>query len=189
MRASAATAPAGFTLIEFTIVIALLGVMMLVAAPNFFAGNRGDPGTREQMSLWLQLIAEHSSLRGQVVLLEVDPEEQQLRAVRPSKSAEIDVDADTGGEAVTLVEIDNAYVPAVFELTEDLTFQDVEDAGGVKYTDEKFFVVVYPYGWIDPVTFHLRDQEGSWTGVVNGITGQIHWQAGYFERLREEDVF
>lgn len=189
MRASATSAEAGFTLIEFTIVIALLGVMMLVVAPNFLAGGRGEANEREQMSVWLQLVAEHAALRGEVVLLEVDPKQQRLRAVKPRTSSEIDVDEESGGEAVTLVEIDNTYVPAVFELSEDLAFQDVEDASGVKYSDEKFFVVVYPYGWIDPVTFHLRDQEGAWTGVVNGITGEIVWQEGYFERLREVDAF
>lgn len=180
---------AGFTLIELGLVMLLLGITMLLVIPNLFrAGSGLDEFQR--LSLWTEVVLERTAFRREVLLIEVDPREGVLRLVQPRRVmpqvADDTESARAGEEASELLEVQDPYVPARFEFPARWRILDVQGPDGVKFSDEPYLVIVYPGGWIDPVTFHLVDPDRSeWTGFVNPVTGRIRWVEGYSERVRD----
>lgn len=184
---------AGFTLVEISLVLLLLGISVLLVVPNLFrAGSGMDDFAR--FSLWTEVVLERAAFRREVVLIEIKPHERSFRLVQPRR---VMPDADpsvggaesAGGAAVaSLEDLQDPHVPAKFEWSAGLRLLDVQSPDGTRFRDETMLVVVYPSGWIDPFTVHLRDERGNErTGFVNPVTGRVRWVDGYRERIRTGD--
>lgn len=184
----------GFTLIEFTLVLLLMGVTMALVVPAFF---RSGTGTDEldKLALWSELLMERSVFRGEVFLIEIAPREQRLRVMQPGGRQTLDVslgeEREEGpcGEVADLVEVSDRFFPTTFELDEEYVVLDVQGPEGTKYTHDCHYVAVYPYGWVDPWVIHVEhDARGTLTGLVNPVTGRMRWEEGYVERIRDPDA-
>ncbi len=187
------SASAGFTLVEISLVVLLFGISIMLVVPNLFRAGTGlDDYAR--FSLWTEVVLERAAFRREVVLIEIKPHERSFRLVQPRRvmpETEGDAPANSDGAPegmATLDDLQDPYIPGKFEWAEDLRLLDVQSADGTRYRDETLLVVVYPGGWIDPFTLHLRDGRGDeHTGFVNPITGRVRWVEGYRERVRQDD--
>lgn len=186
----------GYTLIELALVMLVMGLFIAVAMPNIARALRPERDFYQQLSLWLEVILERSSFRGEVLLIEIDPIEKRFRVVRPVK---VEVDFETGAihtggvqegidNVVRFEEIVDPFFPAVLPLPNDYEIEDVQGPDGLKIRDQLYYLAVYPYGWIDPLTIHLRDDDGlEHTGFINSVTGRIQWHERYRERIYEDN--
>jgi hypothetical protein len=188
-------AAAGFTLVEISLVVLLFAVSIVLVVPNLFrAGTGMDDFAR--FSLWTEVVLERAAFRREVVLIEIKPGERSFRLVQPRRvmpDAEAGAEATMGDEGTsegvaTLDDLQDPYIPGKFEWPSEMRLLDVQSADGTRYRDETLLVVVYPGGWIDPFSVHLRDAKGDeHTGFVNPITGRVRWVEGYRERVRQGD--
>ena len=126
-------------------------------------------------------------------------DERKFRAVQPVDigtsplSQDLDesdsVDDETGEQVVKLVAVEDPFFPSEMALPDGFEIDDIQGPDGEKIEDDKYYIVVYPYGWIDPVTIHLFDDDrDQWTGFLNSVTGRVRWQEGYSERIAVEMV-
>jgi len=178
----------GFTLIEVSLVVLMMGLMVVLVAPNFFRAGGGDAPFEDRFSLWMELLWERSQFRGQVFLLEIDPFEDTFRAVTLLRRG-----SEIGGTPqmdapVELVEVEDEFVDATIELPENWTILDATNEGGEKFSQEPMFVVIFPYGWIEPFALHVQTAEGDeLTAIPNSPTGRIEWFDGYVDLVRQRD--
>ena len=198
MRHRLVKGDAGFTLIELSIVMLIMGLVMLIGLPNLARSLNHQPDFYKHLSGWLEVIMERSGFRSELFLIEIDPKKKTFAVVQPAK-VDIQLNADPTGQdsaegdqqstAVQLNTVSDPFFPSKLEMPEGFEIDDIQGTDGKKTSDSTYYLVVYPYGWIDPVTLHIIDEERQpHTGFINAVTGRIRWQDDYSERIVEEDA-
>ena len=160
----------GFTLIELTVVIVVLGVMLSLIIPRL--GELGEANLKRS--------ARH--LTGMIRFLH-----DESQAKKDTYRLRFDI---TGGrywtEALTFNLSDktaefkrfSSEMATEGSLSGQTTFRDVKVAS---HPDDPY-IEFSPNGWVESALIHLRDGEGrDFTLEVNPLTGNTEFREGYIE--------
>ncbi|MBW6512311.1 MAG: prepilin-type N-terminal cleavage/methylation domain-containing protein [Desulfuromonadaceae bacterium] len=134
----------GFTLIELTIVIALLGLFALVALP--LLGNFGESGLKRsarQLAGVTRHLFNEAALTGKEHRLVFDPGNGSYRALL----------RENNGELVATGKRNK------MELAAGVRFRDIQQPGSGTGGGE-VITRIYPVGWMQETVLHLTDAAG-----------------------------
>ncbi len=149
---------AGFTLLELVIIITILGITALMVFPKLsaFGINKGKGATRHLARL-IQHLAEESSSTKQVFRLHYHLEENAYS-----------VKVLQGREFVAF----SSSLVNDRKLPKGLYFEDVVTPRHGKVSDGETFTEFFPLG-VEKTVIHLKDNEQTWTLMVNSLTGRV----------------
>ncbi len=159
----------GFTLIELTVIIVILGVMLTLIIPRL--GEIGEANlTRRARHLtgMIRFLRDESQATKAVFRLRFDIHEGHYWA---------EVLQQTGATTVEYRKYSSA-LGSEGSLSGQTTFRDVKVAG---HPDEPY-IEFLPNGWVEPATIHLRDSDGKdFSLLVDPLMGRTELRDGYME--------
>jgi prepilin-type N-terminal cleavage/methylation domain-containing protein len=160
----------GFTLIELTVVIVVLGVMLSLIIPRL--GELGEANLKRSarhLTGMIRLLHDEAQAKKDSYRLRFDITEghywtEKLTFNLSDKTAEFKrYSSEMGTEG---------------SLSGQTTFRDVKVAS---HPDEPY-IEFSPLGWVEHALIHLRDGEGrDFTLEVNPLTGNTEFSEGYVE--------
>ena len=166
------TPNAGFTLLELSLVLFILGLLMTVLLPRF-----GDMGSAQLESSARRLAAlarylnGEAAFSGQVYRIRYDLGKQTyaVQVLVPSREA-------------TEFVADPSPMSQPVKLPPGIAFADVRVAQAGRMNTGQVFTHFYPHGYVDPTVVHLRDQrEQMMTVMIPPITGEAKVYEGYVD--------
>lgn len=178
--------PAGFTLLEFAVVLFLISLFfVLVTVPIEGVLSGGDLGQATRM-----LMSEVSKLRGEaaytrkIQTLVLDIEQNAFYALEPETLVEFRKTEES------LFAEEEDVVPRKKDLPSGVFFADVVlDALG-KVQEGKAEVRFFANGCVEHTLIHLKNEGGKvYTLEINPVTGLIRTHEGYIEQKRQESRF
>ncbi len=178
--------PAGFTLLEFAVVLFLISLFfVLVTVPIEGVLSGGDLGQATRM-----LMSEVSKLRGEaaytrkIQTLVLDIEQNAFYALEPETLVEFRKTEES------LFAEEGEVAPRKKDLPSGVFFADVVlDALG-KVQEGKAEVRFFANGCVEHTLIHLKNEGGKvYTLEINPVTGLIRTHEGYIEQKRQESRF
>ena len=178
--------PAGFTLLEFAVVLFLISLFfVLVTVPIEGVLSGGDLGQATRM-----LMSEVSKLRGEaaytrkIQTLVLDIEQNTFYALEPETLVEFRKTEES------LFAEEEEVAPRKKDLPSGVFFADVVlDALG-KVQEGKAEVRFFANGCVEHALIHLKNEGGKvYTLEINPVTGLIRTHEGYMEQKRQESRF
>jgi prepilin-type N-terminal cleavage/methylation domain-containing protein len=163
----------GFTLLELTVVVALLATLYLVALPRFhhLLSPDVDRDVRREMENVLLAVRQEAILGRAPLAIFYDLEQGIYRSARLSEDGQAEIEDDP--------------LSLKRRLPEGMKFLDIVTSREGKITRGSGFTTVWPSGWIEPTTLHLRDGEGqAFTLLLQPIAGTVRLEEGYTERRK-----
>jgi len=178
--------PAGFSLLEFAVVLFLISLFfVLVTVPIEGVLSGGDLGQATRM-----LMSEVSKLRGEaaytrkIQTLVLDIEQNTFYALEPETLVELRKTEES------LFEEENEVVPRKKGLPSGVFFADVVLDTLGKVQDGKAEVRFFANGCVEHALIHLKNEGGKfYTLEINPVTGLIRTHEGYIEQKRQESRF
>jgi prepilin-type N-terminal cleavage/methylation domain-containing protein len=157
----------GFTLLELSLVILIIGVVLALVLPNL-----GTPKARlekereiEKFSQTIKYLYNLSQVQNKEISLLFDLNANKFWAI--SFTTEDDE------------EITDYLIPEK-KLGSSLRMKDIIDSEGNKVTEGIVPLAFHPSGFVEPVTIHFIDEkEKFYTLFINPLTGQSHIERGY----------
>jgi type II secretion system protein H len=163
-------AQAGFTLLEMTIVIAILAVLMGLAIPRL--RDTGATELRSQahrLAMTFKLVRSEAILQGIPFQINFDLDEQRYWITSADPLGGDDVAASTLGRLARgsrfegEVGIADVMLPAV----------------GAKTNQGRIYTIFYPDGTVDPTVIHLASATQAYTLHLNPMSSRLEMTAGY----------
>lgn len=163
-----ATANSGFTLVELSVVVLLIGLFSLLTVPMFAGWGEGSlQSSARRIAGTVKYLYNESALRKQEFQLIFDLDKGAYHA----KVLEAD------GE---LVEVTGTGRPQ--QLKGEVRFQDVAVAGHGKFSSGEVTTVIHPVGWLEETIIHLQDEKKrTMTLRLMPFTGSTEIHEGYRE--------
>jgi len=162
----------GFTLIEITLVLAILGVALAFIVPRF-----RDPGQAELQAQSRRLVMTFRLLRSEAVLhgapLRLNFDLDLGRYWVSAEDGAVGIEA--GLESLGPLARGAALKPPA--QIADLVFPNF----GAKVQSGQIYTVFYPDGSIDPTVIHLASQRDAITLYVNPMNNRLVSLPGYVE--------
>ncbi len=161
----------GFTLIELTVIIVILGVMLSLIIPRL--GEIGDANLKRSarhLTGMIRFLCDEAQAKKAVYRLRFDIQAGRYwvekRGRMPDEAQTLGflrVQSEMGSEA---------------SLSGQTTFRDVKVAG---HPDDPY-IEFTPNGWVESALIHLRDgDEKDFTLTVNPLMGTTELREGYVE--------
>lgn len=162
--------PAGFTLVELTVVIMLMGIILLIAYPRFegsiFASNIKQACRRLAATVrYAQNLAAHQR-----------------------KICRINYDLDRNTYWVTIQGAEENFVADTTslgqerKLPEGVSFEDVISPRDGKVKEGQTFTRFLPKGMVDRSQIHLKDDRGrQFTLIIQPLTAEVRFFDTYLE--------
>jgi prepilin-type N-terminal cleavage/methylation domain-containing protein len=178
---------AGFTLIEFAVVLFMISLfLVLVTVPIQGILSGGDLGEATRL-----LMSEVSELRGEaaytkkIQTLVLNMEKNTFYALEPETLAEF----RKTGESL-FDEDEEEVIPREKALPSGVVFEDVVlDAQG-KVQEGKAEVRFFANGCVEHALIHLKNEGGKhYTLEINPVTGLIRTHEGYIEQKKQGSGF
>lgn len=166
------TPNAGFTLLELSLVLFILGLLVTVLLPRFgdMGSARLESSARRLAALARYLNGE-AAFSGQVYRIRYDLGEQTyaVQVLVPSREA-------------TEFVADPSPMSQPVKLPPGIAFADVRVSQAGRMNTGQVFTHFYPQGYVDPTVVHLRDQrERMMTVMIPPITGEAKVYEGYVD--------
>jgi prepilin-type N-terminal cleavage/methylation domain-containing protein len=159
----------GFTLIELTIVIVILGVMLTLIVPRL--GDLGEANLKHSsrhLTGMIRFLRDESLAKKIALRLRFDVKEQRYWAEYPALLDDKTVEFKRYSTSIS----------SEATLEGRTTFRDVQVAS---HPDDTFMQFT-PDGWVEPAFIHLRDaDEKDFTLLVNPLLGSTELREGYVE--------
>lgn len=160
---------AGFTLIELTIIIVILGVMLSLIIPRL--GEIGEANLKRSarhITGMIRFLRDESQAKKAVYRLRFDIQEGRYWG---------EVMTRTSDDAVEFKRF-SSEMGSEGSLSGQTTFRDIKVAS---HPDDPY-VEFTPDGWVESAIIHLRDGDGrDFTLLVNPLTGSTELRDGYIE--------
>jgi prepilin-type N-terminal cleavage/methylation domain-containing protein len=178
--------PAGFTLLEFAVVLFIISLFfVLVAVPIQGVLSGGDLGQATRM-----LMSEVNKLRGEaaytrkVQTLVLNLEKNTFYALDPEIPVEFRKTEDS------LFAEEKEVVPRQRELPSGVSFADVVLDTVGKIQEGKAEVRFFANGCVEHTLIHLKNEGGKvYTLEINPVTGFIKIHEGYIDQKRQGSRF
>ncbi len=159
----------GFTLIELTVIIVILGVMLTLVIPRL--GEIGEANLKRSarhLTGMIRFLRDESQATKRSYRLRFDIHEGHYWA---------EVLQQTGATTVEYRKYSSA-LGSEADLSGQTTFRDVKVA---THPDEPY-IEFSPTGWVEPASIHLRDGDGrDFTLLVEPLMGRTELRDGYVE--------
>jgi len=159
----------GFTLIELTIVIVILGVMLSLIIPRL--GELGDANLKQStrhLSGMIRFLHDESQAKKETYRLRFDVTEGRYW---------VEVMKLLNDKTVEFRRF-SSEMATEDTLAGQTTFRDIKVAS---HPDDPY-IQFLPNGWVEHALIHLRNSEGhDFTLVVNPLTGNAELREGYVE--------
>lgn len=163
----------GFTLLELTIVLFLIGMFSVIAIPRFSHLGEGDLHHSARRLAWtIKYLFNEAALS--------------------SREHRIIYNLDSGFYRAMIYEADGQVtpverIPEEIKLKQDIRFMDVAISGRGSFSHGEISVRILPSGWIEGTTIHLGGTKNQiLTLQINSLTGHSEIHEGYreFDGLR-----
>lgn len=180
----------GFTLIELSIILILLGVMLLFAVPKL--GNREDislRSTARELAGTIQSLFDESVLNktsyqlvfeiteNRYLIIEKNPDKESLK---PHETDNV-IDTSDKSETSEVIDVTNRYK----KLPEKIFIKDITTATVNKATDGRVTIEFYPDGFMDKGVIHISNSKKDYTLTTTPLTGKVKVLEGYVESSNE----
>ncbi len=160
----------GFTLIELTIIIVILGVLLSLAIPRL--GEIGEANLKRSarhLTGMIRFLRDESQSRKMVYRLRFDAQGGRYWA---------EVMTLTSDQAVEWIRV-QSEMGTEASLSGQTTFRDVQVSG---HPDDPY-IQFTPDGWVENAAIHLQDGAGrDFTLLVNPLMGSTELREGYIEQ-------
>lgn len=163
----------GFTFVELTLVILLLGFIFLLTFPNF----RQSIAPRDFKRAVLSLVGTLRYAQSQAATtkfkhrLNIDVKENAFWVTVEKEKGKFSRDPSSSGQPI--------YLPP------GVIFLDVVHSERGKVREGNAYVEFSPTGWAEECTIHLKKSEQEvFTIFVKPLGGKIEAEAGYLERVK-----
>jgi general secretion pathway protein H len=161
---------AGFTLLELTIVIAILAVLMGLVIPKL--RDTGATELRSQahrLAMTFKLVRSEAILQGIPLQINFDLDEQRYWVTSADPIGGEDVAATTLGR-----------LARGFHFNREVGISDVMlPAAGAKVNQGRIYTIFYPDGTVDPTVIHLASASQAYTLHLNPMSSRLDMTAGY----------
>lgn len=176
----------GFTLIELSIILILLGVMLLFAVPKL--GNREDislRSTARELAGTIQSLFDESVLNktsyqlvfeiteNRYLIIEKNPDKESLK---PDETENV-IDTSDKSETSEVIDVTNRYK----KLPEKIFIKDITTATGNKAAEGQVTIEFYPDGFMDKGVIHISNGKKDYTLTTTPLTGKVKVLEGYVE--------
>lgn len=162
----------GFTLLELSLVLFIIGLLGVVLLPRFGAmGTARLESSARRLAALVRYVNGEAAFSGQTYRIRYDLGEQSyaVQVLVPSRGAT---------EFVT----DSSPMSRPVRLPAGISFADVRVAQAGRMNSGQVFTHFYPQGYVDPTIVHLRDQqERVMTVMIPPITGEAKVYEGYVD--------
>jgi len=163
---------AGFTLLEITLVILIIGVMLTLTIPRL-----RDPGRAELMAqshrlvLTFRLLRDEAVLNGYAYRLNYDLDQQRYWVTPADPSADL---AEFARDAGSLAHGTKLESPV------GITDVVLPTLAG-KIAQGQIYTVFYPDGSVDSTVIHMANGREAYTLWLNPMNGRLRMDPGYRE--------
>lgn len=163
--------PAGFTLVELTVVVALISLFVLLSLPLMMrVGTDPLEGTARRLSGTIKYLFNEAVLTGLEHRLIFDLGNGTYRAQVLHPDGELRAEPDPKGSS---------------SLPERVRFRDLQVPGRGTFTGGQVTTRIFPSGWIEETIIHLAAENGELLTVrIMPLTGTTETFAGYREFAR-----
>jgi type II secretion system protein H len=159
----------GFTLVELTVVIVILGIMLTLVIPRL--GELGEAKLKQSAR---RLTSTIRFLRGEA---QAKKNKYRLRFDVPAGRYFVEV-LTFAPDMTAEYKRYESEMTSEGGLAGNTTFRDVQV---VSHPDEPY-IEFTPDGWVEPARIHLRDgDDRDFTLLVNPLTGNTELHEGYLE--------
>ena len=155
----------GFTLLEISLVILLIGIILSLVLPNIGIHKSRLEKEREieQLSQTIKYLYDLSQIQNKEIILLFDLDENKF-------------------QAVSLIDGEEEYILSEKRLSYALKIQDIVNSEGDKITQGTVSLTFNPAGFVEPATIHFIDKDAKfYTLSINPLTGQSRVEDGYQE--------
>lgn len=158
----------GYTLIELSIIMILLGIVLLIAIPKL--GLLEDSklrGTSRKLAGTIQSLFDESVMKKVSYQLVFDITERRYYILEKNPDV----------ETSEVVDLTNKYKM----LPEKIIIKDIETELNKKATDGQVTLQFYPDGFMDKSVIHISDGKKDYTLTTTPLTGKVKILEGYVE--------
>lgn len=164
--------PKGFTLLELSLVLFIIGLLVTVLVPRLggLESARLDASAKRLAAL-VRYLSGEAAFRGQTYRIHYDLDQQRygVQILTPSQATK------------TFVADDSPLSQSV-QLPPNVTFADIRVPSIGRVSAGQVFTHFYPQGYTDPTVIHLRDQQSrTMTVIIPPITGEAAVYEGYVD--------
>ncbi len=166
LTAGKSTSAAGFTLIEVSVVVLMIGIFAFLVLPRFELAARGElAATAKRLGGMTRYLFNEAALTGLEHRLIYDLERGSYRAVRLESSGELTPVGGPGRPA---------------DLHGDVRFRDLSLPGRGTFSSGEVVTTIHPTGWLEETVVHLENRKGEQLTVhILPLTGGEETYAGY----------
>ncbi|MBI1814184.1 MAG: GspH/FimT family pseudopilin [Deltaproteobacteria bacterium] len=173
--------PAGFTLIEISLVLLIIAIMVALAVPRLRSAS-GAELKREarQLTNTFRFLRSEAILNGQIYQLRYDLGRERYWVTVGDPTGEAGL-----GTADDLEDL--GPLARSVTLTSPIGISDIvlpESVG--KQQEGQFVTNFYPDGTVDTTVIHLDDGSETYTLWVNPLTGRLNLDPGYSDVVFEQ---
>jgi general secretion pathway protein H len=166
----------GFTLLELSLVLFIIGLLTVVFLPQFgtFGQARLEASARRIAALARYLNGQ-AAFTGRVYRLDYNLDQE-------SYSVSVLTATQEKAEFVP----DQSPLTRSVELPTAITFADVRVPNVGRVSTGQAFTHFYPQGYVDPTVIHLRDANARvMTVTIPPLTGEARAQEGYVDAMAQ----
>jgi hypothetical protein len=159
--------------LEVLVVVVLVATVSLIAMPRFQALLSPDLGRDVQRELENLLLAvrQESVLSRAPLAVVYNLREGIYRSALLNADGTLDVVGDP--------------VALLGRLPPGVRFTDISTPREDRTTQGEAFTMVWPTGWIEPTTIHIRDERDQpYTLVIEPLSGAVRLEEGYLVRRK-----
>ena len=162
----------GFTLLELTVVLFIVGLLVATLVPHF--GNVGSARletTAKRLAAVVRYLAGEAALQNRTYRLNYDLDKHSywITALVASRD---------GAE----FQEDQSPLSRPVQLPPTITFADVQAPGVGRVSAGRVYTHFLPQGYTDPTLIHLRDQSSRVvTVLIPSLTGEARIYEGYVD--------
>src|SRR5262245_25859268 len=162
---------AGFTLLEITLVIAIIAVLLGLAIPKLRDTTVTElKAQSHRLAMTFKLVRDEAILQGIPFQINFDLDEQRYWITSADPLGGDNVATSTLGR-----------LARGFSFNRDVGIADVMlPAAGAKVNQGRVYTIFYPDGTVDPTVIHLASAgHDSYTLHLNPMTSRLEMTAGY----------
>lgn len=164
----------GYTLIELSIIIILIGIIFLFALPRL--NNIGDVRLRavaRELSGTIQSLFDESILKREPYQIVFNISERSYYIVQQ----------EMGEEASGWIDITKRRI----NLPEKIFIRDIVTQQNGRVTEGGVTIRFYPDGYVDRNVIHISNGKRDYTLITTPLTGKVKILEGYVEISEEEE--